>query len=677
MAFFLAFPSGGIRRCALPYLSQPGKTPPSPLSNPAVRQMAETVKSFETEHFAIWWPTNSSLHGISALEATTLPGDSVPELVRLCATALEKARRGYVDTLGYSPPSGSSTSLYWRRPVPAGKYPVELCDVYTAVQELGYALDKGAVYGVALTDGPTNASSGLLLASRLSSFGSWGFARDADGGGIGTVYAQSWRDAMKATCAHELFHAIQYKYETQTDRHSFFEASAIAMEPRMVPESMDYLYYSQTLARLGTGAPFPTGIRSDAYPHGWMVRSMMDDLGIEVVKSLWESRQADASHPRSFVSTLRQVLPGSPFFGSFDAELARNAMRLALTGKRSSWSTDSLPLFPDASQFPVLEGTLADAATPTPLPLELGAFQIRIDTVPSTTDRVLVWIPEQGVLMGRAANTPAGTKVSWHPGSVRCSSSDATRSAWVFANPGNPVALRPYATTESSTSTYRSMAAPVRTAAQAGQKLTWTSPDGLVLTGTSRTETLSTPLLHLDVWKPSSAKDPFAARTTRGTAGHAIVLEDADRVLSLSGARLRWDAGTVVSAYQGSGDGLWRPLDVTEGVISLGELDLSRPTRILVSGTGSTQPVSRLPRPNPSRRSDPIHFPILGASGSETLTVLSADGGVVREFHPDPSQTEVVWDLRNRESRKVRPGVYTWIWRGVDGARQGRVLVAE
>jgi len=37
----------------------------------------------------------------------------------------------------------------------------------------------------------------------------------------------------------------------------------------------------------------------------------------------------------------------------------------------------------------------------------------------------------------------------------------------------------------------------------------------------------------------------------------------------------------------------------------------------------------------------------------------------------------VVWKLRNRENRSVRPGVYTYLWRGVEGANHGRLLVAE
>ena len=633
--------------------------------------MASEVRSYQTEHFAFWWNPSSPVDSITGDAGKIALGDSVPMLVRVAAVSMEKGWRTYLDSLGYLAPRANPTTYCFEQPVPAGKYPVEFCDV-------GLAMGQGEGYFGGTFPG-NGGQSCISLASNLTQFdslsGGLDLVRDLDGVRLKTVYSLNWDYVMAATCIHELFHAVQFNYEVELDRHGFFEASAVAMESRLVPSSNDYMQFGAKLAQIDKVVPFPTGINEYAYPQGWLVRSMMDDLGMEVVKALWESRLATASENPSFLGTMRQVLPN--LHGSFETELGRNSMRVALTGKRSVWMPSGIAPFSDAGQFPELTGVLPSADSIQSLPLDLGAFQIHLDTIAPAEDRLFVWVPDEGVTMGWARTTPSGAKVTWESGSVRYSPADATRSAWVFANPGNPPALRAMAASEASTSHYRTIAAPARTSISSGQKLTWISPDGLVLAGTAGKASRSTPLLHLDVWKPSAAKDPFAAGVAGKTSGHAIVLEDADHVLGLSGATLRWEGRKMVSAYRGNGDGNWDSIAVSGNLIALGELDLSQPVRIIVSNTGSTKPVSNVPRPNPSRQSEPIRFPILGATGSETLTILAADGGIVRQLHPDPNETELVWDLRNRENRKLRPGVYTYIWQGVEGTNHGRLLVAE
>lgn len=669
LSILLALSSGEIRRCALPHLGQTGKTHPTFASLQAPRRLAVTPSKHETEHFVIWWSQADSTHRIQGAAAADSGG--VPKLVRVVAAGLEKAWRGYVDTLKYLAPKSASTSYLWREPVPAGKYPVEICDVGAALSQT-----RAKYFGVAYPDGSTGRSALMLASDLQTSFGWWEMDQDLTGRTFRVDYSVDWRAAVQATAAHELYHAVQFNYELALDQHSFFESSAVAMESRMVPESDDYLQYARTLADLRSLVPFPTATNDAAYPHGWFVRTMMVDLGPDAVKGLWESRKATAANPPSFLSTMRQILPKHSN-GSFDSLLIRQAMRLALTGKRSGWTSPQISLFADADAFPVLSGTSPKSDSLRSLPLALGALQVLVDTTAYSDDRLFVWVPDQGVLLGQAANTTSGTQVSWRKGSVRYSPTEARRSAWAFANPGNPAALRAYAASEASTSHYRTIAAPARTAATSGQKWTWTSPGGPVLSGTPKADAQSTPLLHVDVWKPSASKDPFAYRVAGGANGHALVLEDADRVLNLSDATLSWAGETIAVAYQGSGDGVWKPLAVSNGAIALGDLDLSRPTRLLVSATTSTKATVRVPRPNPSRLGEAIRFPISGAKGTERLTILAADGGIVRELHPEVGQTEVAWNLRNRENRTVKPGVYTYVWRGIEGASHGRLLVAE
>lgn len=675
----LALLSSEPPRCALTDFNRllPRLEAGRSLEGPAGRQAVFSGKTYQTEHFAFWWDPVSSEHKITGAAGIVAEGDSVPRMVRVAAIELERSWKSFVDTLGYLPPKAAETTFWklWGQPVPAGKYPVEFCNVAEA-----FGAGNVKYFGGAYPDGNAGRSL-IMLAANLSTFGGGNsYYADLDGKPVNLDYVDGWEEVVQATCAHELFHAVQFNYERELSRHGFHEASAVAMENRLVPWSDDYLQYAKSLANLRDLVPFPRAVESNAYPHGWFVRSMISDLGVEVVKDLWEARLTNSlAGPPEFLATMRQILPRRG--GSFDSQLVRSSMRVALTGKRSGWTPQGFALFQDAARFPKLVGILDRADATTPLRLELGQFQIHLDTLPPAGDRLLVWLPDEGVAMGWARNSAAGDLVTWHRGSIRYSAAEAVRSAWVFANPGSPQALWSSSSADSSVSYWRSTAAPARTVAVVGQKLTWASPDGAVLSGMPRAGVSCTPLLHLDVWKPRASKDVFAASVAGGSDGRSIVLEDADGRLSLDGASLAVEGFQARSAFRGTGDGIWKPVpfSVTSGgtTLSLGELDLSRPVRLLLGGASAPRAMVLKPRPNPSRHGEAIRFPVTGATGSERVAIFAADGGLVDEIATVSGESEVVWSLRNREGEAVRPGVYRFVWRGVQGVSKGALIVAD
>lgn len=680
LSTILALAAGQIPRCATPAISSGVLEYRNAVASGRIAARAsadESVQELRTEHFFLLWTDDpNSAHRITGDAATVPANDSVPAMVRSASLVLERAWRAYVDTMGFAKPDPLTTSFLWNRPVPAGKLPVEICHVPTALVPLKGG--AGPYWGAAAPAGP-NGESFLVLSANMSELPGWAITRDLDGFRIGKDYHKDWQEALTATCVHELFHTIQFEYEESMQTHDFHEASALAMETRVAPESGDYMVFAKELVDLATLVSFPTGDYRRGYPHGWFVRGMMSDLGPDVVRELWQARKDAAPRPPSFLATLRRILPLRG--GDFDTQLVRNAMRLALTGKRSTWHPTGFGRFPDAAEFPVLAGALPDASTITPLPLDLGRFQIRIDTNAFVGDRLMTWIPDQGVSMGWARTAGPDARVSWHAGSVRYSAEEASRSVWGFANGGNPAPLRAGSSDESSMSYWRSSVAPARTLAHAGRKMAWESPDGPVLGGMPREEGSGTPLLHLDIWKPSASKDPFGAAIASPSGGHAIVLEDADRRLHLSDATLDLGNLSARGAYIGSGNGIWKPVPVSGSdgvaVVALGDLDLSTPVRILL-GAGTSPKANVLePRPNPSRHGEPVLFPISGARGAERLTIVAADGAIVRELVPEVGGTNLIWDLRNRENRMVRPGVYTYVWSGTTGARRGKLLVAD
>ncbi len=618
----------------------------------------------------IWWANAGSdaIQGVSARAVAS--GDSVPGLVRAGATGLEKAWHLYVDTLGYLPPKSVGQGHVWGEPTPVGKVPVEFCNIANV---LGSSNDK--YFG--LTYPSNDGSSAMLLAANLALFGGWNDTRDLDGAFLNVSYATDWNVVLQATASHEEFHAVQFNYETSVS-HFLFEASAVTMEKIVVPQEKDYLYFeAKQLKNVGSLTPLLNATASSAYPHAWYVNQIMGDLGTDILRTLWAQRQRNPN--QSVGKTLRSVIAAAGW--SFDTTLARYALRLGLSGRRSNWLEPGFFSFSDANSFSTLSETIFASASPKQISLDASEIQEWIDTTGNETDRLVEWIPDAGANLAHAWKRGTQSGSERLRGSIRQDASNTRQDVWAYSNPGPLSALRAVATSEGSKSWFWVEPAPLRTPVHANQNFRWSASGGSVLTGTPRIDTTCTPLLHVDIWSPVSSEDPFAGSVAGGTGGHALVLEDADRILSLRGAVLSVPFG-LGSVWTGTGDGVWKRASSTltgsTTAITLGDLDLSVPLRILAS-SGTDNPVAIVfqPRPNPSRGGEPVHFPLSGSGGGESLDILAADGTAIRSLQAISGQTEIVWDVRNGSGHLVRPGVYWYVWRGVSGARRGQLLVAQ
>lgn len=665
---------GEDRRCGLEALYARGWTPSASHAagasarQAAARRLSDSPSSLQTEHFILWW-TASGTHAIQGTQAKAVAsGDSVPALVRAGASALERAWLLYVDTLGYDAPKSSGKGYYWGLVAPTGKYPVEFCNI--AVAE-GFS----GCFGLTYPD--TDGTSAMLLGSNVANFGTWSYGRDVGGGIVSEDYSTTWDTAIQASAAHEEFHAVQFNYEVPvSDLHVLYEASALAMEKRAIPWERDYLYFSESLCALGSLQPLLGATGTAGYPHGWYVRQLMGDLGDDVLLEIWKNRLSDAS--QTIETTLRTAIGAAAT--SFDTTLSRYALRVGLSGRRSGWGVSGIAPFSDAGQFATLSGTKAASAKPDTLALAAGAMQEWIDTAGNATDRIVLWIPDGGANLAHAWISGSASGSERLRGSIRQAASTTRQDVWAFSNPGPLDALREGATSEGSTSYLWTASAPARTTAASGQKLTWTDSAGAVLSGTPTLDTACTPLLHTDVWTPVSSEDPFAASVLSAGGGHALVLEDADRALSLVGATLAVPYASE-SVWTGRGDGVWTRASASSSgassTISLGALDLSIPLRILLS-TGETSLQGTVPnRSVPWHEGSRIHFPVASSSGGASLEIRSARGDLVRGFSTFSGQAEIVWDLRDGSGRGVRPGVYLYVWRGTASAHGGKLIVAD
>ena len=685
--------SGTIHRCGLGSLP-PGWVPGTPLpenirgkSTVSARAMANTISSLVTDHYIIYWTmtgTHQIQGGTGGLARAIAAGDSVPGLVRAAATGLEHAWLKYVDTLGYLPPTPNSYSVLWDEVPPHGKYPVELC----SIGHTPYASDSlGEYFGLTF---PVNRSaSSMMLASDMPSFGQDGFAKDIDGTPDIWNYGTQWATVIQSTAAHEEFHSVQFNYDYGLN-HFLFEASAVAMEEEVIPQDVDYIYFSAVLCQLNTLTPMLSPLFSAdsnlslSYPHAWYVKQLVQDFGDPILRKLWEQRKANPS--QGIEATLRTVISANTKV-TFDTTFERYSLRLGLSGRRYAWEAPGFASFADADVFTTLYGSLVAGTAAGPVSLDVGQIQDWIDTSgPGTGDRIVDWIPDAGALLGHAWKAGPGNGWEWLRGSVRQPPSTTRQDVWAFSNPGPTAALRAVATSEGSNSYLWTSAAPARTSLTAGMSLTWSAVDGSMLSGISLADTSCTPLLHTDIWKPAATEDPFAYSVVGRSGGHAFVLEDADRVLKLKGASLTVPFVGIGTAWIGRGDGVWTQIAPSASgsstslplVAATDTLDLTTPLRILAAGGNSPPSLVLRPYPNPSRSGDDlIYFPIYGATSGATLEILSADGTAVRRLEASPGQTRLGWDVKNTNGRRVRPGVYWYVWRGVSGVSRGEILIAD
>jgi len=684
-----AVPAAGvvIHRCGLdafPKGWKPGDPPPFP-KHPstafAARSLA-SVSSLQTDHYILWWSMVGT-DSITGNGAAIPAGDSVPGLVRSAATALEAAWHLYVDTLGYLPPRPAGKGFHWAISAPSGKYPVELCEVGTALYDSGFAVRNGDLYyGVTIPITFQGASS-MMLASDLPTFPKWSAVLDDGKGSVGSDYSVVWPVVMEATASHEEFHSVQYNYETNLN-HFLFEASAVTMEKVAVPAESDYLVFLAPnyggLCGLQGLTPLLEADHFAAYPHAWYIKQLVEDQGIGILHQLWAAR---ANNTAPIKSTLNAVYAQHNL--TFDSTLARYALRVGLSGRRSNWLLPSFASFPDDTLFPTLQGVLKPGSTPTALPLDSSQFAEWIDTLGNAADRIVDWIPDAGANLAHAWKSGTASGSERLRGSIRQAVSGTRQDVWAFSNPGPLAADRSSATSEASTSWLWVSTAPARTAVSTTKPFQWTDPSGTatggsVLQGTSTVDTTCTPLLHTDIWTPTASEEPFADSVVASSGSHSLVLEDADRILSLKNASLTVPY-PVKAAWVGRGDGIWSQDSVSAmgsgARIDLGSIDLSVPLRILASaGNSASVGKASAPYPNPSRHGASIHFLVNSVNGA-TLEILTADGTIVRRIEAGPGATSVDWDVRNTSGERVKSGVYWFVWRGVSGVARGQLIVAR
>lgn len=633
-----------------------------------------------SEHFAAFYSVASAQDSIIGHDVR-LPGDDVPEAIRIALDVLERSWRLYVDTLGMAAPLSSRTAMASGKTVPQGKYAVEFLDLGSYYRSLFPGKNLGNVAFFGLTFPKSDGASSLLVQNDMRRLSANGYETES-GQSVTRDMNALWRQYLEATIVHELFHSVQFRYDRNIDNF-FFEASATGMEERAAPRVNDYLVYlADLLERPRSGAPlqplthFDAGDMGDETPYSQALFSyhLMERYGGPIMRRVWELR---ASEGGEIAGTLQKAL--APAGIALSGAFAEYALRLAGGGRRTGWTQPLLPPFPDASEFPALaierHAAAGEWIRDTLPPLTFKTYALGTATARGDTLAEVVY-GDTALHVYRMDSLGAGARLGLRPYGAYALPGDSARAPhWVAVN----------------TSTGRSLevvlrlgAAPEALSASQGDAFAY--DDGEVsVSGRAAVDARPRVVAGLDLWLPP-AEDAFFSGL-RADRGHVVLsLADAsgrlvlhDAVVEIRSFPLSGGAGVMAAS-----GGAWTkvPTSVQGGTarVSVPVLDLTRPVAFAFTAGGTPEPVVRSARPNPVRRTDgAVCFPVEGVAEGSELLIHGEDGQLVAWIRParlpGSVDTKVCWDVRSRGGERVRAGVYSYRWRGTGGTTRGRLLI--
>lgn len=699
---------GAQTRCGLAHITdgdQPGFA--LGLATRTTRPTATNARLHRTDHFAIWFKTGNDPDSLEAPWNQVPATDSIPTIVRTVGLELEKTWRFYVDTLKMRPPIGASSGVVIGGATPTGLYPVEFCRPETALDS-SYKNDR--FYGLTTPDPSNPERSNVLLSSRVIGT-NWSYTMDTGGTlAASNRVGNGWLKAMRATAVHELFHASQFRYERSL-RHFLFEASAVAMEARLLPDVLDHLQFYAALYKQLEGVASPTkGIlasnSSMAYRHGLYVTGLLDELGESVLPALWEDRAArTATDPygSTILGTMTTTLGSTA--SVWRESLVRYGMRILLAGTRRSWGT---PWAPNGGFLPWSNAALApEPRMLIPPPSTNGEWtswtlaggELKFLSDPSIAGDLQVnWVGDPATFLVRLDSLPSGfLRQTIAHGTTIVPAADRRTSLWIVGSDGtSPLAANPNRSTNASASLSFGSPLPAIPVVE-GAKFRHVFPKapdprdpmrtigGQILEGTSLVTDSVLPVLDSGVYVPDAVQDREGALLA--ASGSAWVLRDSRGKLKLRDATLSFPGHTETRAYVAAGLG-WDRLAVANTAgdaasvadtsrISWSTLSLTEQTKLILAGRSPVSPILEKVYPNPSVGDQPVHFRLSGNTEGVRLSILASDGAMVRTWTGGDLGLEMTWDLHNAQGNRVRPGVYTWILSGPGLSRRGRLILAR
>jgi hypothetical protein len=330
----------------------------------------DSVYSRTTKHFEIFYtlkgPHKTTVAYIDSLEK-----------------ALEYAWDFHVKKSGMLPPKGESETFHYEKKVQNGLYPIEVIDIYL-LQNYDSVMRNPCKDCFGLTIPLDDEKSEMLIDNDFKHVpqenaiidtvefndkvctyprASVEFTNEA----YNYSYAKNFMPALRVTTAHEMYHAIQFRYSSKMPLYNFwFEASASGVEEIAVPDVDDYFAY---LPDLATDVGFPYKDLDKPYGAGIFFMYLHNHVNHKTNKLIWENFAKAPT--KNFQYQLNQVAKNQGL--SADSLFHDFAIKLVFTGDRSTlvdstfWITSDQPRWP---QFHVE----SKSQTFTPVDLQYTAY---------------------------------------------------------------------------------------------------------------------------------------------------------------------------------------------------------------------------------------------------------------------------------------------------------------
>ncbi len=237
----------------------------------------------------VHWKNPGLLGGGDAPPQTDSNGNGTPDWVETTLQVMNTSWKREIEELGYREPlpDGQPVGL------PAGD--VEKIDVY--LQNVG----GQGIYGYAATEsGGSVAPAYLVLDNDYKEFG--------------TAPVK----ALKATAAHELFHAVQFAYDT-TDAGWLMESTATWSEEQVYDGVDDNRNYLDSSSLVTPSQPLTAETGGAQYGNWVFYQFISEHIGVGVIRNIWWRASRSGVQARTAIAqALRQAGSGlATTFGQF------------------------------------------------------------------------------------------------------------------------------------------------------------------------------------------------------------------------------------------------------------------------------------------------------------------------------------------------------------------------
>jgi hypothetical protein len=299
-------------------------------------------------------------NGIDAVPAADTNANGVPDYVEIALESLLYALHVQVNEIGMRHPVADD-----------GAGGSKAIDVY--LRDLSRAGTTGSgLYGITRPDVQIGGTTNVPRFTSFLEIDNDFSPADTNRQGR-SPFATYGIDALQATCAHELTHAIQIgSYAHGSEEQMIYEMWATWMELRCYPHIRDWAVYVNALLERPDAFPFSRTSASNGYAWGWFGNVLALDGGTATMRESWDRIAAGERPYQALVNACASVGP------SFADRFCKALDVLYHTGQRGAQNS----VLPQANLLREITLGIDDVARP-PLaiatsslePFEVGALR--------------------------------------------------------------------------------------------------------------------------------------------------------------------------------------------------------------------------------------------------------------------------------------------------------------